>query len=51
MDILTLGNELLRGKAEPVGKIDDELKQIADEMLMPCIREKVSGLPAPRWGL
>ncbi|MDR0640918.1 MAG: peptide deformylase [Treponema sp.] len=51
MDILTLGNELLRGKAEPVAKIDDELKQIADEMLDALHKGKGVGLAGPQVGL
>jgi peptide deformylase len=51
MDILTLGNETLRQKAEPVRPIDDEIKRLAREMLDLMQRGKGVGLAGPQVGL
>jgi peptide deformylase len=51
MTILTLGNELLRGKAEPVHKIDDEIREIADKMIEALHNGKGVGLAGPQVGL
>jgi peptide deformylase len=49
--ILTLGNELLRRKAEPVRKIDGSVKKTADEMVEILDGEKGVGLAGPQIGL
>jgi peptide deformylase len=51
MDILTLGNELLRQKALPVKKIDAAYKKIAAEMLKALNIDKGVGLAGPQVGL
>lgn len=51
MNILTLGNELLRGKAESVENIDDEIRVIADTMLDALHQGKGVGLAGPQVGL
>jgi peptide deformylase len=50
MDILTLGNELLRQKAEPVEKIDTDLVRIARQMLDTLDGAKGIGLAGPQIG-
>jgi peptide deformylase len=50
MDILTLGNELLRGKAEPINSIDDDVKLIAEEMIGALHKGKGVGLAGPQVG-
>ncbi|MDR1025080.1 MAG: peptide deformylase [Treponema sp.] len=50
MDILTLGNELLRRKAEPVKDIDDELRAVAEEMIAALHVGKGVGLAGPQVG-
>ncbi|MDR2864250.1 MAG: peptide deformylase [Spirochaetaceae bacterium] len=51
MDILTLGNELLRQKSRPVKKIDDHYKPLAEEMLEMLHRQKGVGLAGPQIGV
>ncbi|MDR3172682.1 MAG: peptide deformylase [Treponema sp.] len=51
MTILTLGNELLRGKAEPVNKIDDEIRETAEKMIDALHDGKGVGLAGPQVGL
>jgi peptide deformylase len=50
MNILTLGNELLRRKAEPVGNINDEIRVIAGKMIEALHRGKGVGLAGPQVG-
>jgi peptide deformylase len=50
MDILTLGNELLRRKAEPVDNINDEIRVIADGMIDALHGGKGVGLAGPQVG-
>jgi peptide deformylase len=51
MRILTLGNELLRHKAEPVEHIDDSVAQTASEMLEALKKGKGVGLAGPQAGI
>jgi peptide deformylase len=51
MDIVTLGSELLRQKAEAVKKFDSELKKTAEEMIEIIRRGKGVGLAGPQIGL
>ncbi|MDR3146419.1 MAG: peptide deformylase [Treponema sp.] len=51
MEIITLGNELLRRKAEPVGRIDGRYKRIAEEMIEALRAGKGVGLAGPQIGL
>jgi peptide deformylase len=51
MDIITLGHELLRQKAEPVKKIDAALVQKAQEMIEALHEGKGIGLAGPQVGL
>jgi len=51
MQILTLGNEALRRKAEKVEKIDNELLKTAQEMLTLMHGGKGVGLAGPQVGL
>jgi peptide deformylase len=51
MQILTLGNEILRQKAEKVGKIDTELVKSAQQMLVLIRNSKGVGLAGPQVGL
>ncbi|MDR1588395.1 MAG: peptide deformylase [Treponema sp.] len=50
MDILTLGEELLRQKAEPVEKIDADLVKTARMMLDALEKAKGIGLAGPQIG-
>ncbi|MDR0721816.1 MAG: peptide deformylase [Treponema sp.] len=51
MEILTLGNELLRQKAEPITKINGEMVKIADALLETLHLGKGVGLAGPQVGL
>ena len=51
MQILTLGNELLRQKAEKIEKIDTELVKTAQRMLAALEDGKGVGLAGPQVGL
>jgi peptide deformylase len=51
MEIITLGNELLREKAEPVKPISPEYIKIAAEMLETLRQGKGVGLAGPQIGL
>ncbi|MDR2053573.1 MAG: peptide deformylase [Treponema sp.] len=51
MDIITLGNDLLRQKAEPVKPIGAEYKKIAEDMLDALHEGKGVGLAGPQVGL
>lgn len=50
MEILHLGDELLRQKSQPVAKVTDELKQMASEMLTLMEEADGVGLAAPQVG-
>jgi len=51
MQIITLGNELLRQKAEKIEKIDEEIVNFANEMLGVLVRDKGVGVAAPQLGI
>jgi peptide deformylase len=51
MDIITLGNDLLRQKAEPVKPIGEEYRKIAAEMINALHEGKGVGLAGPQVGL
>jgi peptide deformylase len=51
MDIIILGNDLLRQKAEPVKPIGEEYKKIAAEMIDALHEGKGVGLAGPQVGL
>jgi peptide deformylase len=50
MQVLTLGNELLRQKAVKVEKIDEEIKNTVKQMLEILERDKGVGLAGPQIG-
>jgi peptide deformylase len=51
MKIITLGDDLLRQKAKKIDKIDEEIKNIAKQMLEIIKRDKGVGLAGPQIGL
>jgi peptide deformylase len=51
MDILTLGNEFLRQKAEIIRPIDGKYKKIAEDMISAMHEGKGVGLAGPQIGL
>ena len=51
MQILTLGNELLRQKAQPVKSIGPEYLKIAEELINALHAQKGIGLAGPQVGL
>jgi peptide deformylase len=51
MEIIILGNELLRQKAEPVKDFNPELKTFAQSLLDTMRKEKGLGLAGPQVGL
>ncbi|MDR3247690.1 MAG: peptide deformylase [Treponema sp.] len=51
MDILTLGNELLHQKAKPVKDINENIKDIAEEMIEALHVGNGVGLAGPQIGL
>jgi peptide deformylase len=51
MDLITLGDDLLRQKAEPVKPINAEIAQIAAEMIETMHKSKGVGLAGPQVGL
>lgn len=51
MDIRTFGDPVLRGKAEPVQVIDDEIRSICQLMVEVMLRENGIGLAAPQIGI
>jgi peptide deformylase len=51
MDIITLGDELLRQKAKKIDKIDEDVVKIAKQMLKILERDKGVGLAGPQIGL
>jgi peptide deformylase len=50
MDIITLGNELLNQKAEPIKDINEDVKRIAGEMIQALHEGKGVGLAGPQVG-
>jgi len=51
MDILTLGDELLRQKAIKIDKIDNEIKELCVKMLEILKRDKGVGVAGPQVGV
>lgn len=51
MEILRLGNDTLRQKSEPVEKVTDEIRQLAEEMFKTMEAGKGVGLAAPQVGI
>jgi peptide deformylase len=51
MQILTLGNELLRQKAEKIERIDNEIKDAAKQMFEIIKQDKGVGIAGPQIGL
>jgi len=51
MDIITLGDELLRQKAEKIDKIDDEIRALAVQMYEIIKRDKGIGIAGPQVGV
>jgi len=51
MKILTLGNELLRQKSEKIKKIDEEIANLAKNMMEILVRDKGVGLAGPQVGI
>ncbi|MDR1239359.1 MAG: peptide deformylase [Treponema sp.] len=51
MEILTLGDETLRQKAEPVGDIDPLIKKTAEDMIEALHKQRGVGLAGPQIGL
>jgi peptide deformylase len=51
MDVVTLGNDSLRQKAEPIKPINTEIAKIAAEMLEIMVQRKGVGLAGPQVGL
>ena len=51
MQILTLGNELLRQKAENIDRIDAETSKLARQMLEILVKDKGIGLAGPQIGI
>jgi peptide deformylase len=50
MNIITLGSDVLRQKAEPVKKFDPELTKMAEEMIEIVDRDRGVGLAGPQIG-
>jgi len=51
MQIITLGNELLKQKAEKITVIDDEIADLSEKMLEILVRDKGIGLAGPQIGI
>ena len=51
MEIITLGNEVLRQKALPIQDIDAQVKVLAQEMIETMHRGRGIGLAGPQVGL
>jgi len=51
MDIITLGDELLRQKAKKIDIIDDEIKELSAKMLEILKRDKGVGVAGPQIGV
>ena len=51
MQLITLGSELLRQKAERIGKIDEEIVNLAAKMMEMLKVEKGVGLAGPQIGI
>jgi len=51
MDIITLGDDLLRQKAKKIDKIDDEIRALAVQMYEIIKRDKGIGIAGPQVGV
>ena len=51
MEILKLGNETLRQKADPIKDFSDETRRIAQELMEAMYKEKGIGLAGPQVGI
>jgi peptide deformylase len=51
MQIITLGNEILRQKADNINLINDEIKNLTKQMLEILVRDKGVGLAGPQLGI
>jgi peptide deformylase len=51
MQIITLGNEILRQKADKIDKIDEEIEKLVKQMLEIIVRDKGVGLAGPQLGI
>jgi peptide deformylase len=51
MDIVTLGNEILRQKAEPITEINEEIVQLANDMIASLNPKEGIGLAGPQVGV
>ena len=49
--ILTIPDSILRKQAKPVERIDDELRKLADDMLLTMYEAPGIGLAAPQIGV
>ncbi|HIW37060.1 MAG TPA: peptide deformylase, partial [Candidatus Treponema faecavium] len=50
MEVLQLGNPLLREKSEPVAKVTPEIRQLVSDMFETMDKERGVGLAAPQVG-
>jgi len=51
MQIITLGNEILRQKADKIKQIDEQTENLAKQMLEILVRDKGVGLAGPQIGI
>ena len=50
LDVVKLGEDILRQKAEPVAEVNDEIRQLAEDMFETMIEADGVGLAAPQVG-
>ena len=50
LDVVKLGEDILRQKAEPVAEVNDEIRQLAEDMFETMIEADGVGLAAPQIG-
>jgi peptide deformylase len=51
MQIITLGNDILRQKADKIEKIDEEIENLVKQMMEILVRDKGVGLAGPQLGV
>jgi peptide deformylase len=51
MQIITLGNEILRQKADKIDKIDEKIENLSKQMLEILVKDKGVGLAGPQLGI
>jgi len=51
MQIITLGNDILRQKADKIEEINEETEELASQMLEILVRDKGVGLAGPQLGI